>query len=106
MRRTRVLILESVLENAVFVQDALAEAQEKARGSLAFDSLHLECASDALDVLEGEPFDAVLLGIERGDRFALDTFTGLQARAPATPVILMLERRDSGFGRMLLRHGL
>jgi PleD family two-component response regulator len=106
MRRTRVLILESVLENAEFVQDALAEAQEKASGSVAFDSLHLECASDALDVLKGEPFDAVLLGIEKADRFAFETFTALHTCAPATPVILMLERRDARFGQMLLRHGL
>jgi len=106
MRRTRVLILESVLENAEFVQDALAEAQEKASGSLAFDSLHLECASDALDVLDGEPFDAVLMGIEKVDRSAFETFTAVHTRAPSTPVILMLERCDSGFGRMLLRHGL
>jgi DNA-binding NarL/FixJ family response regulator len=105
MSRAAVLIVDPSLEHARFVEDALAEAQETRATALTFSCLHLEESEDAVTVLQSEPRDAVLFGIEAGDRKALDSFLAVRWVAPQVAVIAAVPPNERDFGRALLRRG-
>ena len=105
MGRARVLTIERVLDDARFLDEALAEARETQETSLLLAGLHLEDIEDAVAVLRSEPLDAVLLGVHGGGREALEAFLAVQASAPQVPVIAVVDAKDREFARALLRQG-
>jgi two-component system, cell cycle response regulator len=105
MSRAKVLTIEGVLDDARFLDEALAEAQETQETSLLLAGLHLEDVEDAVAVLGSEPIDAVLLGVHDGGREALEAFFSIRTAAPQVPVIAVVDADDREFARTLLRQG-
>jgi AmiR/NasT family two-component response regulator len=105
MSAARVLILEPSLKHARFIEEALAEAQETRATSLRLISFHLQDFEDAVVLLESEPREAILLGMEASGRPALDSFLALRQAAPQAAVIALVRAEDGEFGRALLRRG-
>lgn len=105
MGRARVLTIERELDDARFLDEALAEAQETRETSLCLDGLHLEDVGDAIAVLGSEPVDVVLLGVHDGGREALEVFLSIRNSAPQVPVIAVVDAGDREFARTLLRQG-
>jgi two-component system cell cycle response regulator len=103
--RARVLTIERVLDDARFMDEALAEARETQETSLLLAGLHLEDVEDAIAVLGSEPVDAVLLGVHDGGREALEAFLAVRTAAPHIPVIAVVDASDREFARTLLREG-
>ncbi len=105
MSRAGVLIVDPSLEHTRFVEDALAEAGETRATPLTFSSFHLQHAEDAVHLLESEPCDALLFGVEEAGRAVFDTFLALRSAAPLAALIPMVPAQERDFGRTLLRRG-
>ncbi len=105
MSRAGVLIVDPSLEHTRFVEDALAEAGETRATPLTLSSFHLQHAEDAVHLLESEPCDALLFGVEEAGRAVFDTFLALRSAAPLAALIPMVPAQERDFGRTLLRRG-
>ncbi len=107
MNKLRVLLVESELNDARFIQEALAEIEETTHGGtwLHCDVTHLERADDAIVVIEAEPPDLVLFNPNLEDSCGLATFSALRDAGPNLPLIAMLDAGEEGLGRRMLRQG-
>lgn len=107
MNNLRVLLVESELSEARFVQEALAEIEETTHGGawLHCDVTHLERAEDAVVVLEAQPPDLVLFNPTLNDSRGLATFSAFRDAVPNVPLIAMLDAGEEGLGRRMLRQG-
>jgi PleD family two-component response regulator len=107
MNDIRVLLVEPELNDAHFVEEALAEMEERTHGGtwMHYRVSHLERASDAVIVLENEPPDIVLFNPTLPDSRGLETFTTFRDAALGVPLVALLDSGDEGLGRRMLREG-
>lgn len=107
MNDIRVLLVEPDLKDARFIQEALAEMEERTHGGTWVHCRvnHLETATDAVAVLENEPPDVVLFNPALPDARGLESFTTFRDAAFGVPLIALLEAGDEGLGRRMLREG-
>jgi two-component system, cell cycle response regulator len=107
MNEIRVLLVDGELGDVRFIQDALAEMEERTHGGAWIHCRvsHLECAEDAAIVLESERPDIVLFNPALADSRGLETFSTLHDAAPGVPLIALLDAGEDGLGRRMLRQG-
>ncbi|MBW8040117.1 MAG: sigma-54-dependent Fis family transcriptional regulator [Planctomycetes bacterium] len=68
----------------------------------------VECASllsEAIERLEKERFDAVLLDLGLPDSFGLETFTSMRAQAAHVPIVVLTGQDDEELSMNALQHG-
>ena len=94
-----VLLVEDNPGDARLVQVALAEDPEK------FFLAHAPRLSAALDLLEREKFDIVLLDLQLPDSDGLDGFEWVRRSHPEVPVIVLTGNRDREIGLEAVRRG-
>jgi len=85
----RILLVEDSFEYAVLVQAALARAE---RGH--FGVVHVERLGDAIEQLERQTYDAMLLDLSLPDSDRLATIEAAGALAHRLPVIAMTGTQD------------
>jgi PleD family two-component response regulator len=107
MNDIRVLLVDGELSDARFVEDALAEMEERTHGGAWIHCRvsHLERAEDAAILLESERPDIVLFNPTLPDSRGLETFSTLRDAAPGVPLIALLDAGEEGLGRRMLRQG-
>jgi PleD family two-component response regulator len=107
MNDIRVLLVDGELSDARFVEDALAEMEERTHGGAWIHCRvsHLERAGDAAILLEAERPDVVLFNPTLPDSRGLETYSTLRDAAPGVPLIALLEAGEEGLGRRMLRQG-
>jgi len=86
MKRQRIhlLLIEDSPDDAVLIQEFLADARQA-----EFEVEHVEWLSKALARLALGNIDAVLLDLQLPDSRGLDTFRAVQQAAPALPVVVL-----------------
>lgn len=107
MTDIRILLVDGVIEDVRFVEDALAEIQESAPSGIwtSFRVTSIDRLSDALDLLATERYDVVLLSPNLDDTAAVSAFSRVQAQAPDVPVIILAGEGDETLARRMLREG-
>ena len=85
----RVLVLEDNPGDLRLLREMVADA-----GEMRFRLNAVSRLMEALEVLDGEPYDLILADLNVPDSNGLDTFQSLQERAPDTPVILVTGNTD------------
>ncbi len=107
MNEIRVLLVDSELNDARFLQEALNEIEESTHGGAWMHCRvsHLERAEDAALVLASERPDVVLFNPTLADSRGLETFSTFHDVAPGVPMIALLEAGEEGLGRRMLRQG-
>jgi DNA-binding NtrC family response regulator len=103
----RVLLVESEMEDALFLQDVLAEIEA---GRYWHNWVHIEAThavtwGEAARVLSRESSDVVLLDLDLADCQGIDTFRRAQAQAQQIPVILLVGAEDTALAVRLVREG-
>jgi PleD family two-component response regulator len=108
MNQIRVLLLESELETARFIQEAFAEMEEVTRDGAWMHCLvtHIDRAEDAVLVAAGEHPDIILFSSRLPDSRGMETFYLLRDAYPGIPMIALLEAGEEGLGRRMVREGL
>ena len=86
--------------------------QLKEEGHGAFDLHWVDRLQSAIEAIEKHtydisptPFDAVLLDLNLTDSNGLETFTGLHARAPQLPIVLLTGLEDESIGLRAVQIG-
>ena len=108
LKRTafKVLLVEDNLADAELFQEWLLDVQ-----GLRITLIHVQCVSEALDALNQEKFDVILLDLSLRDRIGLDTLAriqdyGCQHSNGACPAIVVLTGDDDEqFALQLIRAG-
>ena len=85
----QVLVLEDNPGDLRLLREMVAEA-----GEMRFRLNAVTRLMEALEVLDGAPYDLILADLNVPDSSGLDTFQSLQQRAPDTPVILVTGNTD------------
>jgi signal transduction histidine kinase len=85
----KVLLVEDNPGDARLLREFLREPQ----GS-AFELVHVDRLSDALNVLGEEPFAVVLLDLSLPDAHGLDTISRLRGHAPHVPIVVLTGLND------------
>ncbi|MEK6708386.1 MAG: PAS domain S-box protein [Pseudomonadota bacterium] len=98
--RTQVLLVEDSLTDALFVQDALVHAVSE-----QFAVTHVERLNHALEQLQLQHFDVVLLDLNLPDSDGFETFTRLYNAAENIPVVLLTNRTDESLALQALQAG-
>ena len=96
----RILLIEDDPDDAELVREALAEAE-----GLTYTLTHAWRFAEALEVLEREKFDIVLLDLWLADASGFDTLAGVRGRSPGVPVVVLTGLDDEAFGVEAARHG-
>lgn len=107
MTSIRILLVESALDEAQFLIDALAEIEESVRNGswTSFQVTHLESVEDACAVAEANGCDIVLLNPSSPGKTPLQTFETLRAAAPEMPIVVVVDERDEPLAKRMLRDG-
>jgi PleD family two-component response regulator len=103
----RVLILEPVAEDVVFLREVLAEIGEGRYWNTWVNIEILEAASwaKASEILAGGSVDIVLLDLDLPDSKGIQTFRRAQQSAPDVPLVLLVGQSDEMLGLRLVRAG-
>lgn len=96
----RILLVEDDPEDAELVQGALDEVK-----GLAFSLTRAWRFAEALEILDHESFDLVLLDLWLPDASGFDTLAGVRGRSPGVPVVVLSGLDDESFGIDAVRHG-
>lgn len=107
MSHIRVLLVESELEDARFLQDALAEMEESTHGGtwLHTEVIHLERLADARLLIASERPDVILFNPTLPDSNGVETYHGFRDTAPEVPCIALIGPGEEALGRRMLREG-
>lgn len=97
----RVLLIESVPEDASFLRDVLMEIGEGHYGNHWVNMEVLEATSwtRASTILQSQQIDVILLGMN------VETFRNAQTAAPNVPVVLLAGAHEESLGLELIRDG-
>lgn len=98
--RIQVLLIEDSLTDALFVQDELVYATDG-----QFAVTHVERLSHALERLQLQHFDVVLLDLSLPDSNGLETFNRFHNAAGNIPVVLLTNRIDESLALRALKTG-
>jgi PleD family two-component response regulator len=103
----RVLLIESVPEDVVFLRDVLVEIGEGRYGANWVNMKVLEAGSwgHASAILLSEPGDIMLLSVDALDSQGIETFRRAQREVSDIPVVLLLGASEEQFGIRLVREG-
>ena len=106
-RTLKLLLIEDNLEDESLIREALIELEENRQWG-RWNSCYLAHAdrlSDALDYLEAEQFDAILLNLSLPDAPALlDAFQTVQS-CYAGPIVVLADEDDPVMAQRLIREG-
>lgn len=110
--RLRLLIVESDAADLLFLESAVAELSERgpsiADGAANWIEIATEHActmQQAAAILAETGTDAMLLSLPLPDARGVEAYRRLQAIAPQTPVVLLIEPKDRGMALHLIREG-
>jgi len=103
----RVLLVESDVEDVLFLQEALAEIEGGRYWSnwVPIETLHADTWAKAGTILANELLDLLLLDLDLTDVQGAETFRRAQAAAPQVPVILLTCAEDAEVAARLVRDG-
>lgn len=96
----RVLLVEDDPEDAELVREVLAEVPD-----FSCNVTHAWRFAEALEHLDQEKFDLVLLDLWLPDASGFDTLAGIRGRSPDLPVVVLTGLDDEAFGVDAVRHG-
>jgi two-component sensor histidine kinase/ActR/RegA family two-component response regulator len=96
----RVLLVEDNAGDARYLSEVLTEAT-----SAQFKLTHTDRLGPALEHLERQRFDVVLLDLFLPDAQGFDTFARVQAQAPRSPVIVLTGLDDKALAIKAMRQG-
>jgi len=102
------LVVEDDLEDEQLLCEALAEIEETRQwcGWRGAGVIQVDHLADALDCLNRQRFDAVLLNLTLPDNPAvLDTFLQIHAAAQDAPIVVLADEEDESLAHRLLREG-
>lgn len=109
MTNFRILLVESSLEAAIFLEDMVREIQDERmlREWNSIEVLHAPTLDQAERMIEGAENlpHVVLLDPNLDDARGADAFRRLQALAPHIPAILLVSTEDHGLAEKLMREG-
>lgn len=107
MHSIRLLLVESDPEEAAFLLDALTEAEEKCLWQtwVKAEAIHAAELAEAVELLRGEVFDAVLLDLNLPNSPASQTFLTVAAAAPEVPIVLLTAATEEAHAARLVREG-
>lgn len=88
-RLTKILLIEDNLGDVRLIREMLTEA-----GEGAFELEHAARLSTALEYLEKEDIDVLLLDLSLPDAQGLDSFLGVQPQASGVPVLVLTGHAD------------
>jgi PleD family two-component response regulator len=100
----RLLLVENDAWDAGLVQEALDELEERPQEKLLprpLDLFHAESVEEALQSLDTESYDLVLLSGARG----LQPMLRMREAAPKTPIVLLTPREEEGLALAAMREG-
>jgi two-component system, cell cycle response regulator len=103
----RVLVVESQLEDLVFLQDVLTELDGGNYWSnwTRVSALYATSWAEAASFLTTEPIDVMLLNPDLDDCQGAETFRRSQALAPQIPVVLITDSGGIPLAQRVLREG-
>lgn len=99
-RVLRLLLVEDSRVDATLIQHLL----EKTKSAL-FSTVWVTSLSSALDTLEQDEIDVILLDLNLIDSYDLDTFESISTRAPELPIVVLTGHDDREQGFEAIRHG-
>lgn len=95
----RVLLVEDNPGDARLLQEALKECGAR------FELTHVEALARALDRVQQEEFDVVLLDLSLPDEQGLRTFSRMYERAPGTPILVLTGLDDEAMAVRTVHEG-
>jgi signal transduction histidine kinase len=96
----KILLVEDNLADADLLQEILQEAEETQWSLVHFDRL-----KDALQALQDNQFDVILLDLSLPDKQGLPTVTQTHASAPDVPIVVLTGLNDRVLALEALRQG-
>jgi diguanylate cyclase (GGDEF)-like protein len=97
---TKILLVEDNSDDALLVQEMLAEV-----GSAKFSITRVSRLGDAQRRLQDERFDVVLLDLSLPDARGLETLKHMQATTPSAPIVVLTGHRDDTVALEAVQHG-
>jgi two-component system, cell cycle sensor histidine kinase and response regulator CckA len=85
----KILLVEDNLGDVLLLQETLAEIT-----FVELELVHVERLAKALQQLQLEKFDVILLDLVLSDSDGLDTFLQVQAQTPTTPIVVLTGMSD------------
>ncbi|SRR5579883_15218 len=103
----RVLLVESVPEDVLFVRDVLIEIEAGRHWNnwVHIETLHAASWSEASAILSSEPIDVILLDPDLDDTQGVETFRRVHSAAERIPMILLVGPEDEALGVRMVREG-
>jgi len=96
----KILLVEDNPGDIRLLQEAMAEAD-----TVEFELEHVERVNDALNRLDREQFDLILLDLMLPDSMGFETLTRVQETAPALPVIVLTVVADETMALEAVQRG-
>jgi diguanylate cyclase (GGDEF)-like protein len=103
----RVLLVESEVEDVLFLQDVLTEIESGRYWSnwVHVETLHAPTAEEAAVILANELVDVILLDLDLADSMGVGTFRAVDASAHQIPIILLVGPDDHALAARMVRDG-
>jgi signal transduction histidine kinase len=96
----KILLIEDNLAEARFLQEVLKQAK-----SQQFSLVHVKRLGDALNRLQDDSFDVILLDLTLPDSQGLASLAPLNAYAPALPIVVLTNMNDDELALEAVRRG-
>ncbi|MGK7917971.1 MAG: ATP-binding protein [Prochloraceae cyanobacterium] len=96
----KILLIEDNLAEARLLQEFLKEANHK-----QFSLVHVQRLQQALQLLEQESFDAILLDLTLPDSQGLSSLEPLMKKAPSLPIVVLTNMNDDELAIEAVRQG-
>ncbi|MBI2953370.1 MAG: diguanylate cyclase [Chloroflexi bacterium] len=96
----KILLVEDNPGDARLIQGALAEA-----GAAQFELAHCQRLGDALERLDREPYDVILLDLSLPDGHGIDTLVRAHEQAPGVPIVVLTGLDDETLALKTLQTG-
>lgn len=100
MKNIKILLIEDNPDDVELLKEFLSEAQCSLSGFMHVDEL-----SSALELLEKESFEIVLLDMALPDSSGTQTFYSLRDKIPETPIVVITGTKDETIIHDLLQNG-
>lgn len=99
-KQIKTLLVEDNQEDVFSLREKLAHSRE-----IQINLTHVERLEKALQCLQQESFDVVLLDLSLPDSQGLDTFLSLDEKVPNLPVVLLTGSQDESLALEAIRQG-
>jgi PAS domain S-box-containing protein len=101
-----VLSIEDNANDALLIQEMLADASRLGWNLPPFDIVHVSRLSEAMAYLDIGAIDVILTDLDLPDsRAGEKTFTRIHAHAPTVPIVVLTGREDEDMARRAVRAG-